>query len=331
MIRHRIILVFGMLAIIFVGAPAALGQTVTRSLGQTITHEALAVALDEDRSESNFSNILRDQMRLRFCDLFPTNDRALSGEALEPSNDCRSAAQLPQTLSPLDQKPPKVQGGIHWKNTLLQSLKFTAIMNAFRIATEPSTRKDLKGLFWKDYINSVKSVRGWQDGDEFLVNYIGHPMQGAVSGAILVHNDPAGRNLRFGRSKEYWISRLRALGWAAAVSALFELGPFGESSIGNVGLTPSEKSRHPAAYVDLVVTPIVGTGWLIGEDMLDRYLIRRIEARTTNRFVRLMVRSFLNPSRSFANMLRGEWWWHRDDRSLREGERGSPVRQFGQD
>jgi hypothetical protein len=27
--------------------------------------------------------------------------------------------------------------------------------------------------------------------------------------------------------------------------------------------------------VDLVVTPVVGTGWMVGEDMLNRYLIRR--------------------------------------------------------
>src|SRR5262249_28473254 len=29
------------------------------------------------------------------------------------------------------------------------------------------------------------------------------------------------------------------------------------------------------AYVDLVVTPVVGAGWLVGEDMIDRYLIQR--------------------------------------------------------
>jgi hypothetical protein len=225
---------------------------------------------------------------------------------------------------PGEQNPEAAQlrNAIHWKPVLLQSLTFTTIMNVFRIATEPSTRKDLKGPFWKDYINSVKSVRGWQDGDEFLVNYIGHPMQGAVSGMILINNDSKSNHLSFGRSREYWMSRLKAFGWAAALSTQFELGPFGESSIGNVGLKPSDKSRHPAAYVDLVVTPVIGTGWLIGEDVLDKYLIRKIEKQTNNRLVRLLFRSFFNPSRSFANMLRGEWFWHRNDRPLREGGGG---------
>ena len=216
----------------------------------------------------------------------------------------------------------KANSGIQWKETLLQSLSFTTIMNMFRFATEPSTRKDLKGPFWKDYFNSIKNLRGWKDGDEFIVNYVGHPMEGAISGSILIQNDQASAQLQFGRSKQYWKSRLKALGWAAALSTQFELGPFGEATIGNVGLKPSEKSKHPSAYVDLVVTPLAGTGWLIGEDMLDRFIVRRIEGRTTNRLIRSLLRSWLNPSRAFANMLRGQWWWHRDDRPLKEGGRG---------
>jgi hypothetical protein len=34
------------------------------------------------------------------------------------------------------------------------------------------------------------------------------------------------------------------------------------------------------AYVDLVVTPVAGTGWLVGEDMLDHFLIRRLEDKS---------------------------------------------------
>ena len=235
-------------------------------------------------------------------------------------DECKSWSQFNLNGPPVDST--YVQGGIQWKHVLVQSLTFTTTMNLFRIATEPSTRKDLKGPFWKDYFKSATSVRGWRDGDEFLVNYIGHPLEGAVAGNILINNDPNSSQLSFGRDRRYWLSRLKAFGWAAAVSTQFEIGPFGEASIGNVGLKPSDKSRHPAAYVDLVVTPVVGTAWLIGEDMLDRFVIRKIEGHTKNRFVRLMVRSFLNPGRSFANTMRGEWWWHRNDRSLKDGVRG---------
>ncbi len=68
------------------------------------------------------------------------------------------------------------------------------------------------------------------------------------------------------------------------------------------------------AYVDLVVTPVVGTGWLVGEDLLDRYVIRYLERKIDNRVLRVLIKSFLNPTRSFANMLRGEKPWYRDNR-----------------
>ncbi|HEY6402593.1 MAG TPA: hypothetical protein VI479_14350 [Blastocatellia bacterium] len=68
------------------------------------------------------------------------------------------------------------------------------------------------------------------------------------------------------------------------------------------------------AYVDLVVTPVVGTGWLVGEDMLDRYLVLPLEDKIGNRVVGLLIRTFLNPTRSFANILRGQRPWYRDNR-----------------
>jgi hypothetical protein len=68
------------------------------------------------------------------------------------------------------------------------------------------------------------------------------------------------------------------------------------------------------AYVDIVVTPIVGTGWLIGEDLLDRYLIQRLEGKISNRMAQNVLRGALNPGRSFSNIIQGEMPWHRDNR-----------------
>lgn len=117
------------------------------------------------------------------------------------------------------------------------------------------------------------------------------------------------------------MSRLKATAWSAVHSLQFELGPISEASIGNVGLKPGEKSNHPMGYVDLVVTPVLGTAWLVGEDLLDRYVIRRIENKTQNRFVHILARCFLNPSRTLANLLRNQEVWYRDDRYLRSGPR----------
>jgi hypothetical protein len=191
---------------------------------------------------------------------------------------------------------------------------FLGIQHAFRLATEAGTRAELKGPFFKDYFKTLGNLRGWNDGDPFLVNYIGHPMMGSVTGFIQVQNDPKGIAEEVGLKKSYWRSRLKAFGWSFAYSTQFELGLFGEAGVGNIGIRPYGKTKHPMAYVDIVVTPVVGTGWLVGEDMIDRYLIRRLEKTIRSRAVQIVIRSFLNPTRSFANLIRGKKPWHRDNR-----------------
>jgi hypothetical protein len=66
--------------------------------------------------------------------------------------------------------------------------------------------------------------------------------------------------------------------------------------------------------VDHVITPSLGMGWMIAEDAVDKYLVKRVEAATANRYIRMLARAGLNPSRTFANVLRGETPWHRDTR-----------------
>ncbi|MBA2620759.1 MAG: hypothetical protein H0U87_06125 [Acidobacteria bacterium] len=63
------------------------------------------------------------------------------------------------------------------------------------------------------------------------------------------------------------------MAWSAIWSAQFELGPVSEANIGNVSLQP--RGRYSSmAYVDLVVTPVVGTGVLAGEDAIDKYFLK---------------------------------------------------------
>lgn len=201
-----------------------------------------------------------------------------------------------------------------WESAFKQSMIFLGVQHAFRLATEEGTRADLKGPFFKDYLKALKSLRGWNDGDPFLVNYIGHPMMGSVTGFIQVQNDPKGVAEEVSLKKSYWRSRLKAFGWSFAYSTQFELGLFGEAGIGNIGIRPYGKAKNPMAYVDIVVTPVVGTGWLVGEDMIDRYLIQRIENKVSNRMMQRLIRGFLNPTRSFANLMRGKKPWYRDNR-----------------
>lgn len=230
------------------------------------------------------------------------------------------ATDLPAPPNPAPAGLPPAQppdsNGVQWKSLIAQSVTFLWIEHGFRFLTEPGTREELRGPFFKDWYNSVRKTRGWRDGDPFLVNYIGHPMQGSVTNYMFVHNDPKYLRQEMGFNKAYFKSRLRAMLFSTVYSTQFELGPLSEASLGNVGLHPTQTSRHPSALVDLVVTPTLGTVWMMAEDALDRFVIKRLESHVENRVVRLLVRGFLNPSRSFANVLRGRYPWNRDGRRL---------------
>jgi hypothetical protein len=205
------------------------------------------------------------------------------------------------------------RAGFRWKPAIKQYFLFLAVQHGFGM-TQEKTRRELKGPFVKDYLRSVAGLGGWPDGGKFFTNYVAHPMGGAVYGFIQVQNDTEGIRQGFDRSKKYWVSRLKAMAWSAACSTQFEIGPFGQAAIGNVGLhTPhSGSKKRKMAYVDLVITPIFGTGWLVGEDALDRYVMRRLEKRIGNPFLINILRMLINPMRGGANLLRMKGPWHRD-------------------
>ncbi len=202
--------------------------------------------------------------------------------------------------------------GFHWAAALQQSLLFLGVQHGYAM-TQAKTRRELAGPFFEDYFRSVSKLGGWEDGGRFFTNYISHPMQGSIAGFIQIQNDPRGIRQKFGKSPGYWTSRLKAMAWNAAYSIQFELGPISQSSIGNVGLHSSlDGKKRKMAYVDIVVTPTVGTAWLIAEDFLDRFVVQRLELKTNSPFVRNTASVLLNPMRGAANMLRFKWPWYRD-------------------
>jgi hypothetical protein len=240
--------------------------------------------------------------------------------------------------------PPVVEP-FHWKGLLLQSLSFELLQNVTRIMT--ADQKDrhilLNKPFWSDYWASLNqfNMRRWNDGDSIKVNYIGHPMQGAISGYIQVQNDPRGRALRISRDPLYWRSRFHAFLWETVYSTQWEIGPLGETAIFNQGgfTYPIRCNKHPGTpnycenpntmytnntgWVDFIITPVVGTLWLLGEDTIDRYISDPLVERHPNGFGYKVIRSSLNPPRSLANMLRGRYPWYRDYEHPSEYE--SPV------
>lgn len=202
---------------------------------------------------------------------------------------------------------PTASPQFRWRAALQQSFYFVAMQHSVRMS-QVKTRRQMAGAFFRNYKQSIEGIHGWGDGDGFLTNYVGHPMQGAISGYIEVQNDPSGIRERFGTTREYWNSRLRAMAWAAAYSTQFEIGPLSEATIGNVG-----KSKGTGGWADFIMTPTGGFGLILAEDALDRFVISRWEGGASaprKRFYRML----LNPSRSFANVLRKKVPWHRDTR-----------------
>jgi hypothetical protein len=196
------------------------------------------------------------------------------------------------------------------KGVFVDSLKQLGIEHAIRIATQDKTRRELDGPFWSDYRDSLRIPHRWEDGDTWWVNYIGHPIHGAAAGYSWLDHEP-GTPPEISLDRRYWVTRSHALAWAAVYSTQFEFGPLSEASIGNVGRDPAT-----TGWVDHVTTPVGAFGLIIAEDALDRFFVKWVEKRTTNRAWRASLRMLFNPARTMANLTSGKHPWYRPGRVI---------------
>jgi hypothetical protein len=203
----------------------------------------------------------------------------------------------------------------HWKPALIESGIFLGIQHGFRML-QKKTRDELGGKFFRDWGKSIKNMRGWNDGDNAFTNYFAHPLQGGVTGRIFINNSDCAAKQEFGKSKTYWESRLKAFVWSAFWSTQFEFGPISEANLGNVGMR-QKNGYSTSAWVDLVITPTVGTGVVILEDFFDKYVLKGwLEKKFQNKTVKKILRMFFTPTTGFANALRGKMPWWRENRPL---------------
>ena len=265
---------------------------------------------------------------LTACNLASQTDLA-TGCMISPGSGIPTVGVLRFDAPPLIVDTSK--GTLHWSPAIWQSVEFLAVEHTFRLASDPYARYLLiHKPFWQDYFASANhfDMYRWGDGDDFLVNYIGHPLQGSVSGDIFLQNDPRGRSARFGRSPDYWHSRLQAMAWAGAYSAYFEIGPvLSEAAIGNeggytyvptCGFYPCQEkpgvhykpATNNTGWVDFVITPVVGTGWIVMEDAIEREFVDRV-AKGSPAMEYKILRASLAPSHTFSNLLAGKSPWNR--------------------
>jgi hypothetical protein len=197
---------------------------------------------------------------------------------------------------------------IRWRTATGETLLATGIMHTFNLWSEAGTRDALYGPWAKDWLRSVGELRGWSDSDRFMAPYVGHPIQGSIYGYIFRQNDPRYRDVQWGDGRDYFLSLLRSMAWTAVWHTQWKIGPISEASIGNVMLHASP------GFITLVDTPTLGALTMIGEDTIDRYLLMGLENRTANGPLIVFARCFLNPGRSFANVMAFKYPWTRNTR-----------------
>jgi hypothetical protein len=230
---------------------------------------------------------------------------------------------------------PLAKEGFHWGPALRESFTFLVIEQAYVVHDDFRWVVVENGIpfnhYWRDYMQSLTSwwKAGWSAGEDPMYNYVGHPIQGAMTSYIEIQNDPASENLEFANTKEYWRSRLKATIWNTVYSTQWSIGPFSEVTVEKYGA----KARSPwnsngswpcttkhcysgVGKVNLVITPVGGLGWVLGEDWLDKEIVRRVEHGTNNRLLINTLRCSLNPIRGGASMLHGRapWFRMRDQR-----------------
>jgi len=225
--------------------------------------------------------------------------------------------------------------GFHWGRALTESLTFLVIEQAYVVHTDFNWVVVENGIplnhYGRDYQQSLSNWwhAGWSAGENPLYNYVGHPIQGALTGYIELQNDPKHEKLEFSNSKAYWRSRLKAMLWNTVYSTQWSIGPLSEMTVEKYGakIRPpwnangtfpcdTNKCYWGVGKVNLVMTPLGGFGWMLVEDVLDKKIVERVEERSQNRLLIDALRCSLNPIRGGANILHGRRPW---DRVSRDG------------
>ena len=223
--------------------------------------------------------------------------------------------------------PPAPSQKWDWKATTLQTFEFTIFDHAWRAAFDPSLRYQLAHKpFFHDWFASYGGydLKRWGDGDDFIVNYVGHPLQGAVTSRIFLQNYPRSF-VHLGKNRNYWVPLGQSIIWSALWQAQWKVGPFSETSFGNAGgwlyvngcgtyLSCLNNPKYPSAptnntgLTDWVSTPLIGAAWVLGEDFLDHYVVVPV-ARKHRIFGGRVLRACLEPSRDFAAVFAGKFVW----------------------
>jgi hypothetical protein len=181
-----------------------------------------------------------------------------------------------------------------WKPAIGSTLLVILTQNLANL-TSSRFHDELEGPFLKDWFTSAGALfdSNWDDGNKIQTNYIAHPIGGAVYANNARMNDPKYAALLPG-DRGYGTGVLRSMAFAAAASLMYEIGPVSEASLGNLGMKNPDKQ----GWVDPVMTPVLGAGWMVLEDVVHQQLLRRVDGQVPYTILHI----FLNPARTISNL-----------------------------
>ena len=281
---HRDMRIAWFLVVLVGCAGSAIGQTVPAKLEDAgVTSAPVKVTRFEDPPESSTAPV--------------ASSSAGPGDSVPAASDSSAATQSgppPTAFTPLPHAESAASERFQWKPALGQSALFTVVMHGWRFAHEPGTR-DATGTgpgSMTGSIPSAKPAAGMTATDGMPV-LSATRSNGAIFGFIEQQNDPLYRKVEWGDGRIYWMSRLRALAFSAVMSTQWTLGPVSEASLGNVQLHASP------GFIDLVTLRRWEFLTMMGEDMLDRYVIMPLENHTANPWLIMVTRGLGNPAAHF--------------------------------
>lgn len=208
----------------------------------------------------------------------------------------------PTTTTSVEMVPNNLEG-IQYSSLITHELTWLILRNVLRL-TDEDTRERLDGPFVEEWFHSVGTLwtqYRFTDNGKFLTNFVAHPGMGSTAAFIFRLSDPVSLNAKFGRNSEYYRAKKRQFVFSLIDTILFEIGPISESSIGNIR----------QGWMDLVLTPTLGIAWSIGEDALRHYVLEPMYLKGKNNWANFLS-IFLNPSRSFANVMAFRKPWSRE-------------------
>jgi len=269
------------------------------------------------------------QTPLEQCPRLAVGDLQIGLEA-SATDDDDSAGSTSGAINFIQPESQKKQG-FRWGRALLESFMFLSIEQAYVVHDDYHWVTVRGGIpfnhYWSDYKKSLNTWihSAWNDGDPLMYGYVGHPIQGALTSYIQIQNDPRGDDLEFSNTKEYWHSRFRATIWNAVYSTQWNIGPLSEITVEKYGTAlrspwNAATGKWPCnthhcytgvGQIDLVMTPVGGFAWLVGEDYLDKRVARFVEGETRNHFLIDFTRCAVNPVRGGASILHGRRPWYR--------------------